>query len=141
MMRLRILLAAIFALGFGGDPGSSGGSITPYIPAGLAGADQTWQNFFNQQAGSIGGAGSAVEPGISQSFYDMLGIPMAGIANAGNQAGAYYTNMAGQADQFHNIMADQAMKNYGTEAALTGAGADIWNTSLDPQKTDRKSVV
>lgn len=147
MMRFGMLITALFSLGlhlFGG--GSSGGSssFTPYSPTGLANADTAWQNFLNQEmtniAGPMAATGSQL-PSLYQQLIGNIGNAAPGIEEvASGQAAPYLANMAGQADQFHNILSDQAMKNYGAESTLQGAGNSIWNTALDPQSALKASM-
>jgi hypothetical protein len=127
-------LAIANSLGGSGGSVTGGGSGPPfYSPGGLQAADTEWQNFLGALGPSVAGAASATEPNIANSYYNMLGIPTAPLQTAANEAGAYQANMAGQADQFHNLMSNQYGVNTGAAGNLMGAGNALWNTAQDPQ--------
>jgi hypothetical protein len=143
-MRLWHLVAAFLTLGFGGGSGGGGSAFTPYSPTGLGGADQMWQTMMTDLAANMIGPGTATQqvsgqlsPAYLQELATITGPYGQAQQVAANQAGGYLGNMASQADAFHNIMANQAMQNYGAEGQLLGAGGQLWNTALDPQNALR----
>ncbi|MHB8815839.1 MAG: hypothetical protein ACYDAE_21615, partial [Steroidobacteraceae bacterium] len=122
-------------------------AFTPYSPTGLAGADTNWQTLMTDLMANMVGPGTAtnqvsgqLSPAYLQELATISGPYGSAQQVAANQAGAYYGNMASQADQFHNIMTGQALTNYGNEAALTGAGNALWNTAQDPQNALRNRM-
>jgi hypothetical protein len=134
---IRRRLAAFLELGFGGGGGGVSGSL--YAPTGLGAADTSWQQLLQQQIGQATGPGfslaqSQLTP-LYQQLIGNLGSQAPGIENMAQfQAAPYIANMAGQADQFHNIMAASGMQDYGMQTGLQNAGNAAWQTALDPQK-------
>jgi hypothetical protein len=118
--------------GGGGGGGMGGGQA--YVPGGLGGADQWWQNLMGALGPSVSGTASAIQPQMAQSYWDMLGIPTNELQRTADEAGGYYQNLAGQTDAFHNLLTDMYRTNVGAQGDLMGAGNQLWQTSLDPQQ-------
>jgi hypothetical protein len=117
--------------------GGGGGGVPFYVPSNQGGMDSQWNTLMQQQMSALqqqmGATGPAL-PALYQQLVGNLGSQAPGIENTAQQAAGYYGNMAGQADQFHNIMSGAGMADYGAQTGLNAAGANAWNTALDPQK-------
>lgn len=146
MNRLRAFLSlplgtvgSIVGIGSGlnsifGHHGSGGsGSSSVYTPTGSGAADTTFQQMLAQLSQSMQGYGNQVQPAMSTAFANLMGIPTQGLNNAGQAAGNYYFNLAGNQDAMHNILADQ-----GNQAGA--AGSQLWRTALDPENQLRNTL-
>lgn len=121
---------------FGKDNGGSSSSST-YVPTGLGGADQAWQQMLQQAMQQQGNIAGAANPAMMAAFNRMLGINTQPMIDAGIESGGYYGNLAQSQDAYHNLLVDAAHRDFAGQGRLQGAGDAIWNTALDPNNALR----
>ena len=120
--------------GLKGGGGGGGGGGSTYVPTGSGAADQTWQDLLKQLQGGNSAAYGAMSPEIMASFQKLLGIDTSGLSRAGAAAGQGYGTAADLASRYSGQLGQQAGVNYGAQQNLMGAGNQLWQTALDPQK-------
>jgi hypothetical protein len=109
--------------------GGSGGAGSYYVPSGLQGADQQWQNLQNQNYNVFSASQPQLQDYGQQSLaaqlaaYNTYGSPY---QNAANLAGQQYGNLGQQLTNLGN-------QNIGYGQQLQGYGQQVFNTALDPQ--------
>lgn len=116
MSFLSNLFGSIFGQFGGGSPGSQGGPT--YVPKGQSDVDSALLNLFSGLSGAIGGTQAAIQPNIASGY---LNAP---------DLGALGKLFSGQLQQ-------QAGNAYGSVAPLQQAGAQTYQTALDPQNALR----
>ena len=110
-------------------PSTSGGGGSYYVPTGLQGADQQWQNLQNQNYNVFSGSQQQLQDYGQQSLaaqldaYNKYGSPY---QNAANVAGTQYGNTA------NNLIGASALQ-FGQQQPLINAGQQVFNTAFDPQ--------
>ena len=120
----------------GGQQGGSKSSNT-YVPTGLGGADQTWQNALAQIFQNLQGQQGATQPAMLSSLEQMLGLNTGGLNQAGQQAGQQYSQLSPMAQMYSQILGNQAGINQGAQANLMNAGNQLWQTAQDPNNALR----
>lgn len=122
---------------FGNSSGSGGGASgagQQYVPTGLGGADQGWQQAFGQSGNIANQAYGGAYPGYQQSLNQQNAINYqpyaAGAGQAGQLYGESFQNAGNQANQYGQA----ANMAQGQQQALYGAGNSLWNTANDPQQ-------
>lgn len=109
--------------------GGSGGSGSYYVPTGLQGADQQWQNLQNQNYNVFSGSQQQLQDYGQQSLaaqlaaYNTYGSPY---QQAANLAGQQYGNLGSQ-------LTNAAGLQFGQQQGLINAGQQVYNTAFDPQ--------
>lgn len=110
------------------SPGTSGGQ-SYYVPTGLPGADQGWQNINGMLQNYYGGSA----PYIAQQ----AGGTLSNATQGASQYGPAYQNAANAAGQSYGNLAQgansQAGLDFATQQQLLNAGQNVYQTALDPQ--------
>ena len=112
---------------FGGGSGSGGPGGTNYQPTGQPQADQNFQRIIQQLMASGQQTDATAQPGINAGY-------------AATQPGGQFGNLGNLAQQYGGLLAGQAGQQMQNQQALTGAGNQLYQTSLDPQNALRTQL-
>ena len=121
------LVSSALAPGTSGGGGGGGGSY--YVPTGLQGADQQWQNLQNQNYNVFSGSQQQLQDYGQQSLAAQLAA-----YNTYNNPYQQAANLAGQ--QYGNLgsnLTNAANLQFGQQQPLLNAGQQVFNTAFDPQ--------
>lgn len=121
--------------GGGGGPSYSGGSggAPLYVPSGLPGADQQWQQLLSQLLQNQGNVQQQTTDPYWQSFQDQMRVSPTGFLQGANVAGAESSLAGDQAVNAGHMLTGRAPQDFASADALRGAGQQSFMASMDPQ--------
>lgn len=120
----------------GGSGGGTGQQGSQYIPTGLIGADNYWQNNSGANQAQLtanGGFANQVDPNIASAYQQLGNIDYQPYLHASQQAGQQYGQLSDLAGQYGAQMRGQAQNDFGQQQALQAAGQNVYNMGADPQ--------
>lgn len=127
------LAGSLMLSGDGQSGGGASGGGPQYVPTGLSGADQGWQNAFNASGNIASNTQGQTSPYYQQSLGQSQGINYQPYQQGANQAGAMYGQTAQLAGQQMGQYGQMAQQAAGQQQNLYGLGAQVANTGFDPQ--------
>ena len=116
-------------LGGSNAPAQSGPS-TGYVPSGTSNIDSMLQSLLGSNKNLVGSNNpySTMAPQLQQVFGSLFNNPAtSGYQNAGTTAGGAFNTLGQQGGNFSNLLNTSALSSL-------GAGANVANMGLDPQK-------
>jgi hypothetical protein len=117
----------------------NGYSAAPaYQPTWQGGADQSWQQNYNNANNLTGSVANTTTPMYNQTLQQQQAINYNPYQQAANQAGQAYQNQANNAGQQANMYGQAAQQAQGQQQSLYGAGQQIYNTAFDPNQAQFK---
>jgi hypothetical protein len=117
----------------GGSGSKTGQTGSMYVPTGLGGADQQWQQNSATNQDQLNGFAGQVDPNISSAYQQLSNIDYQPYLQASQQAGSQYGQLANTVGQYGGQMAGQAQNDFGQQQALQQAGQSVYNLGMDPQ--------
>jgi len=118
---------------FGGSQQGGSSSSNTYVPTGLGGADQIFQQLLGQGSQASSAGASQLNPQLLQALTQYLGINTSGLTGSANYAGDIYGNLVPAAQSAQSTLAANA-------GGATAAGQALWNTAQDPQNKLRDQM-
>lgn len=112
---------------------SGSGSQSPgYVPKGIGGADQYWQNISGQNQSTLAGAGNGglaqtINPAFYDSFQQSQGINYDPYLQASQQAGNQYRTLNTQAAMAGDRSWNQANQGFNQQQNLQNTGQQFYN--------------
>lgn len=104
------------------------------IPGGGMEADQHLMGAMRAIAANAGRNAGMVDPTLLSAYSNLLGIDLSGLIGAGGAMGDQYAQLGGLSGAYGGEMQDRAMGSFGAADQQRAAGAQTYQTALDPQQ-------
>lgn len=104
------------------------------IPGGGMEADQYLMTAMRAISASASRNGGMVDASLVKAYSNLLGIDLTPLVQAGAQQGSLYSSLGNTAGEYGAAMQDRAGASFGAADQQRAAGAQTYQTALDPQQ-------